>query len=79
VDGVVRVPVAFAWAGDISVDAQGRLIVSGPAIEKRTRSVIVARYFSDGRLDTSFGTHGIARVRDARHRSRCRGRSRRGS
>ena len=61
-NGVAMVPLPFMVPGSVTVDAQGRVVVSGFGVENQVSSLVVARYTSAGHLDPSFGTSGIARI-----------------
>ena len=72
VNGVAMVPLPFTVPGSVNVDVQGRVVVSGFAVENQVSSLVVARYTSAGHLDPTFGTNGIASAHIPLH---CRRRS----
>lgn len=46
-------------AGDLDVDAAGRIVVAGTKVEDFDRNLLVARFSPDGQADTSFGSNGV--------------------
>jgi uncharacterized delta-60 repeat protein len=58
-DGVVRARF-LGRQGGVAVQADGKIVMVGTACDAESCSVVVARYLSDGSLDTSFGGDGKA-------------------
>src|SRR5262249_6685254 len=57
-----RVPVGSAInvnSPNLAADGEGRLLVAGSVFDNNGSDFAVARYNTDGSLDTSFGTNGI--------------------
>lgn len=59
-DGAPRCPCSFARA--MTVDREGRPILAGVATGIHGRFALLARFRPDGRLDRSFGHHGVVRT-----------------
>ncbi|MFN3653039.1 MAG: hypothetical protein ACK47B_25955 [Armatimonadota bacterium] len=47
----------------IAVQADGRLVVAGSALPRRTVDTLLARYHPDGTLDATFGKQGVSVLR----------------
>ena len=56
--GVVQTgPAGFGQA--IGIDSNGKIVVAGYTSTSTTSNIVMARYNTDGTLDTSFGTAGV--------------------
>ena len=60
----VQLPVPYAWAEDMQLDAQGRILLAGPAGGETRRwrnryTFGLARLTASGALDRSFGRGGV--------------------
>jgi uncharacterized delta-60 repeat protein len=67
--GPRHMEVAFAYGRGVAIDGAGRIVVTGlwydPCAPKGSYELAVARYLSDGSLDSSFGVAGDGLVRIA--------------
>ena len=60
-DGIVTTPMGngvFVSAWDVSIQADGKIVVVGSSFNGSDYDIAVLRYNSNGSLDTSFGTDG---------------------
>jgi uncharacterized delta-60 repeat protein len=59
--GIVTTP-GTDWIHDLALQPDGKLVAAGTIFEEPYLDFAVARYRSDGTLDSRFGTDGIARI-----------------
>jgi uncharacterized delta-60 repeat protein len=60
-DGVVKTVFAYSGGNDnIALDGSGRIVLCGSITESQDPNFYTARYDSDGTLDSSFGSNGVA-------------------
>ncbi|MCX5923518.1 MAG: hypothetical protein NTU89_03025, partial [Candidatus Dependentiae bacterium] len=56
---VVNVDGDYSWAQSVAIDSQGRAILVGTSMYDSLGHFAVARFLSDGALDTNFGNSGM--------------------
>lgn len=62
--GIVITSVGSGWdlSGSIVLQPDGKIVVAGNTLNGATYDFLVLRYNTDGSLDNSFGTGGIAKI-----------------
>ena len=74
-DGRVETSLPFrdCKASDVAVQKDGKIVIVGTCDTGTQSSILIVRFNSNGSLDTSFGEHGLQRMKDEQLESFGRG------